>query len=289
MKQLLILLLAGVVLACAPATAQKPEFKEHISKQFDLKKPANQTVLAIGNVDGFIKVESYSGSKVLIEIDKTISGKTQDIVNEGKEELKLEFEETGDSILVYISEPWSTRPNTHHGENRNRNRRIEYRTNLNYTIKVPADINLHVSTINNGNIDVKNVTGSIKANNINGGISLANAKGATDVHTINGDVTINYLVSPSEKSSYYTLNGNIRVTYPASFSGDLQFKSFNGEFFTDFPDTQLLTPEVTKNIEHKGDGTVYKLDRKTAIRIGNGGRKFKFETFNGNIYIKKQS
>jgi hypothetical protein len=288
MKQLLTLLLAGVVLACAPATAQKPEFKEHISKQFDLKKPANQTVLGIYNIDGFIKVESYSGSKVMIEIDKTISGKTQDIVNEGKEEFKLEFAETGDSILVYISEPWDTRPNSEK-RNRNWNRRIDYRSTLNYIIKVPADINLHVSTVNNGEIDVKNVTGAIKANNINGGISLTNAKGATDVHTINGDVTINYLVSPPEKSSYYTLNGNIRVTYPASFSGDLQFKSFNGEFFTDFPDTQILAPEVTKNIEHKGDGTVYKLDKKTSIRIGNGGRKFKFETFNGNIYIKKQS
>lgn len=289
MKQLLILLLAGMVLACAPATAQKPEFKEHLSKQFDLKKPASQTVLAIGNIDGSIKVESYSGSKVMIEIDKTISGKTQDIVDEGKAEFRLEFEETGDSILVYISEPWSTRPNTRNEKNRNWNRRIEYRSNLNYTIKVPADINLHLSTINHGDIEVKDVIGSIKANNINGGISLTNAKGATDVHTINGDVTINYLASPPEKSSYYTLNGNIRVTYPASFSGDLQFKSFNGEFFTDFPDTQILAPEVTKNIEHKGDGTVYKLDKKTSIRIGNGGRKFKFETFNGNIYIKKQS
>lgn len=288
MKSLVILLLAGVVLACAPATAQKPEFKEHLSKQFDLKKPAAQTVLGIYNIDGFIKVESYSGNKVLIEIDKTISAKTQEIVDAGKAEFKLEFAETGDSILVYISEPWDTRPNTEK-RNRNWNRRIEYRSTLNYTIKVPADINLHVSTVNNGSIEVKNVTGSIKANNINGGIALENAKGATDVHTINGDVTINYLVSPPEKSSYYTLNGNIRVTYPASFSGDLQFKSFNGEFFTDFPDTQILAPEVTKNIEHKGDGTVYKLDKKTSIRIGSGGRKFKFETFNGNIYIKKQS
>lgn len=289
MKQLLILLLAGVVLACAPATAQRPEFKEHISKQFDLKKPANQTVLAVRNIDGFIKVESYSGSKVMIEIDKTISGKTQDIVDEGKRDFKLEFEETGDSILVYISEPWYTRPHDERRNNRNWDRRIEYRATLNFTVKVPADINLYVSTVNNGDIDVKDVTGGIKANNVNGGISLANAKGATEVHTINGDVTINYLASPPEKSSYYTLNGNIRVTYPASFSGDLQFKSFNGEFFTDFPDTQVLAPEVTKNIEHKGDKTVYKLDKNTAIRIGNGGRRFKFETFNGNIYIKKQS
>lgn len=289
MKQLVILLLAGVVLACAPATAQRLEFKEHISKQLDLKKPAAQTVFGVYNIDGFIKVESYSGTKILVEIDKTISGKTQAIVDEGKEEFKLEFEETGDSILVYISEPYYSRPHDERRNNRNWDRRIEYRVNMNFTIKVPANINLNVSTVNNGQIEVKDVSGSINAKNINGGITLLNAKGATDVHTINGDVTINYLVSPPEKSSYYTLNGNIRVTYPASFSGDLQFKSFNGSFFTDFPDTEMLAPEVTKNTEHKGDKTVYKLDKNSAIRIGNGGKRFKFETFNGNIYIKKQS
>lgn len=289
MKQLVILLLAGVVLACAPATAQRLEFKEHISKQFELKKPANQTVFGVYNIDGSIKVESYSGTKILVEIDKTVSGKTQAIVDEGKEEFKLEFEESGDSILVYISEPYYTRPHDERRNNRNWDRKIEYRVTMNFTIKVPANINLNVSTVNNGQIEVKDVSGSINAKNINGGIALVNAKGATDVHTINGDVTINYLVSPPDKSSYYTLNGNIRVTYPASFSGDLQFKSFNGSFFTDFPDTEMLAPEVTKNTEHKGDKTFYKLDKNSAIRIGNGGKRFKFETFNGNIYIKKQS
>ncbi|WP_337044309.1 DUF4097 family beta strand repeat-containing protein [Emticicia sp. 17c] len=288
MKQLVILLLAGVVLACAPASAQKLEFKEHISKEFTLKKPASQTVLGIYNIDGFIKVETYAGTKVLVEIDKTISAKTQDILDEGKEEFKLGFEENGDSVLIYIEAPYDTRPHQER-KGRNWNRKIEYRSNLNFTIKVPADINLDVSTINNGDITVKDVVGAIKANNINGAISLANAKGATNVHTINGDVTINYLASPPEKSSYYTLNGNIRITYPASFSGDLQFKSFNGEFFTDFPNTETLAPEVIKNIEHKGEKTVYKLDKRSSIRIGNGGKKFNFETFNGNIYIKKQS
>ena len=39
----------------------------------------------------------------------------------------------------------------------------------------------------------------------------------------------------------------------------------------------------------EGDGTVYKLNKTTAIRIGSGGKLFEFETLNGNVYIKKQS
>ena len=126
-------------------------------------------------------------------------------------------------------------------------------------------------------------------NNVNGGISIANAKGSTRAHTINGPVEINYLSNPPGESSYYTINGEIHITYPASFSADLQFKSMNGKFFTDFPNVEALPPQVTKNQETKGGATIYKLNKTTAIRIGSGGGTFKFETLNGNIYIKKQS
>ena len=47
--------------------------KEHISKEFTLSKGAAATTLAIYNIDGFIKVEGYSGDKVIIEMDETIS------------------------------------------------------------------------------------------------------------------------------------------------------------------------------------------------------------------------
>lgn len=63
----------------------------------------------------------------------------------------------------------------------------------------------------------------------------------------------------------------------------------NGAFYTDFPDVELLPPTVTKNQEKRGDGTIYKMNKDTKMRIGTGGKQFKFETLNGNIYIKKQS
>jgi hypothetical protein len=35
-------------------------------------------------------------------------------------------------------------------------------------------------------------------------------------------------------------------------------------------------------------GTTYKLSKNSDVRIGSGGKLFKFETLNGDIYIKKQ-
>jgi hypothetical protein len=282
MNRLIIPCLVGLVLACAQSPVRAQDFKEHITKEFT----ATNGTLAIYNINGFIKVEGYSGDKVVLSVDKTITAKDKDALETGKKEFKVEFQQKGDSIIAYIAEPFDSRPNQNRKE---RNQKIQYDFTLDFTVKIPYQMNLHASTVNRGNVDVKDVGGKLKTTNVNGAITIMNAKGETNAHTINGDVVINYLTIPPDKSAYYTLNGNIRISYPANLSADLQFKSFHGEFYTDFPNTEVLPVQVTKNQERRGEATVYKLDKNTAIRIGKGGRTFRFETFNGNIYIKKQS
>ncbi len=156
-------------------------------------------------------------------------------------------------------------------------------------MKVPFGFNLRISTVNNGIISVNDVRGILNVNNVNGEIKIANAEGTTYAHTVNGNVTVSYLTNPPEESSYYTINGDIHVSYQSDLSADLQFKSMHGDFFTDFPDTELLPVSVTKMQEKKQGRIVYKLNTLTSVRFGKGGRTFKFETLNGNVYIKKQS
>jgi len=290
MKRLLIPVLAGLVLSCAQSPATAQEFKEHVSKEFTTSKAAGST-LAIYNVNGFINVEGYSGDKVIIELDKSIAAKNNQGLELGKKEFQLKFEQQSDSIIAYIAEPFDSRPrrNWNRDNNRNRNRDDDYDFTLNFTVKVPNRMNLVVSTINRGNVTVKDVAGTLTVRNINGAIALTNVKGTTDAHTINGNLDVDYVANPPENSSYYTLNGDIRVSYPANFSADLQFKTFQGKFYTDFPNAEILPVQAVKTTQQTSDGTVYKLNKNTAIRLGNGGKMFRFETFNGSIYIKKQS
>ncbi|MDB5211555.1 MAG: hypothetical protein JWQ30_2382 [Sediminibacterium sp.] len=264
------------------------EFKEHISKQYTIQKVAG-SVLAIYNLDGFIKVQGYAGDKVVIEVDKTIAAKNKEILEQGKSEVKLGFEQIGDSVVAYLLEPWDMRPHDWRDRgNWNDHRRIEYNCSLEFTVKVPFNMNLRVSTINNGDVTVKDVAGTLDVGNVNGAIAIVNAKGTTNAHTINGDLTVNYTSNPPESSSFNTLNGRLTATFQPNLSADLQFKSMNGGFYTDF-DSQLLAPTLIKNEEKRGGGTLYRLKKDTQLRIGSGGKQFKFETLNGNIYIKKQS
>lgn len=287
MKYFAIPLLAGAVLCCTQAPAQKLEFKEHVSKSFSMNGNATQNTLAIYNINGAIKVEGYDGDKVMLEIDKRISAKTQEVLDQGKQEFRLEIDQEADSIIAYIANPFDSRPNR---QRRNWDGpKIHYNFELDFTVKVPYSLNLHISTVNGGDINVNNVTGSLGVHNVNGAIRIVNAKGPANVRTINGNVDVNYVTLPPGESDFKTLNGDIKITYPSALSVDCQFKTFNGDFYTDFPNVERLPVKVVKNSENHENKTVYKLSTETFIRIGKGGSTYKFETFNGNIYLKKQS
>lgn len=270
-----------------PALAQEFKEKTHVSKEFSINKNNASAILAVYNINGFIKVEGYAGDKVTIEVDKTISAKEKNVFEEGKAEFKLEFEQIGDSVVAYISNPNDSRPNRRW--NNEERHRIEYWYNLDFTIKVPMNMNLNVSTVNNGSVTVENVSGAkIRAHNVNGAIALTNVKGTTSAVTVNGNVDVSYLSNPAEASTYSTINGTIKVSYQPNLSADFQFKSMHGDLYTDF-DNVILPANLTKNQEGRGSGTVYKLSKVTAVRVGSGGALFKFETLNGSVYIKKQS
>jgi hypothetical protein len=288
MKKVILSLLMGTGIICTIPNANAREFKEHLSKEFILSGNPEGSILFIYNISGFIKVEGYEGTKVMLEMDKIITADDEKTLETGKKEFRLAFDQKADTIMAYIAEPYDSRPhrNWHYSDDRSE---IEYQYNIDFTVKVPFGMNLHISTVNDGIISVNNVSGTLHINNVNAEISITNARGTTFAHTINGDVSVNYLINPPGESTYYTINGNIHISYKPDLSADLQFKTMHGDLYTDFPDAVLMPASVTKIQEKKDKGTVYKLNTITSVRFGKGGKTFKFETLNGNVYIKKQS
>jgi hypothetical protein len=287
MKRVFSPLLCGVALLCYTGVNAQ-EFREHITKAFAVSagKPG---VLAIYNLNGPVRVEGYAGDKIVVEIDKVITADDSTDLQTGKNEFKMGIDQKVDTIMFYIEEPNDTRPHRRWRDDGWGTRRPEYEFQLSFIIKVPYAMNVIASTVNRGDIVVQDVAGTLDLNNVNGPITIRNAKGATKVRTINGDVTVNYLDVPQTASDYYTLNGELSVTYPAGMSAICQFKSMNGSFYTNFSDVVILPAQVVKNQERTGNGVMYKLNVARQIKIGSGGQLFKFETMNGDIYVKKQS
>src|SRR5579859_5465286 len=160
MKKIIRPLLTGLAMLClvslAPAGARAQEFKEHINKEFAAPKPSTE-VLAIYNLNGPIKVEGYAGDKVVVDIDKTISAEGKDDLELGKRELQLGYDQHGDSVIIYIAEPFDTRPHEWHRDQRWDRQDHNYDFNLSFVVRVPFGMNLHVSTVNHGEIVVQDV------------------------------------------------------------------------------------------------------------------------------------
>lgn len=271
--------------------AQDLEAQTQIRREFTISAGVGPATLALYNIFGGVRVQGYAGRQVVVEATRTITAPDARTLATGQQEAQLGFIQHGDSVVVYLAGPYDSRPRRRDGRNwggRDEEKQIAYGYNFDFVVKVPFATALHVSTVNHGAVLVEQVSGPLSIHNVNGAISLKNARGTTEAFTVNGNVEATYAAAPPGASSYHTINGQIRVAYPAALAADLHFKSMHGELFTDFPNAELLPVQVTKNRQNQGDGTVYRLTKDTAVRIGRGGPDLRFETLNGDVTITKQ-
>jgi hypothetical protein len=157
------------------------------------------------------------------------------------------------------------------------------------TVQTPVNTSLNVKTVNGGQITIEGVSGEIEAQNLNGAVTIRNVGGTVVASSLNGSVTVAMTsVKSGSPMSFSTLNGNIDVTLPASVAAEFSMKTTHGEIFSDF-DVQMKAPAapvVEESGKNKGKYKV-KTDSTTIGLVNGGGPGFKFQTLNGNIYIRK--
>lgn len=275
-----ILILTALIISIAPHAQQH---KETINKEITFPV-SEDAVLIVENIFGDIEVQGYTGDKVILTIESEFNAGTKEELKEALKKVFLAFETRNDTVDVFLDGICGC----HRNKNKNYNRdQCDFDFTYNFKVSVPARANINVSTVNDGEVRVENISGEVVAKNVNGGITEINISGPTNVHTINGNVEVRHAKNPSKKSKYYSLNGDVNIYYKASLSADMHFKSFQGDMFTDFPISKWLTPVLISTSSKNKRGTSYRIKSKTAVRIGNGGVILEFETFNGNVYVRK--
>ena len=276
------------------------QFSEKITKEYTFEKKTADNAVMIANINGNVKVIGYEGEKVILEVDRSIFAKTDARLEKGKQELKLGTIDRADTLIFYVEEGCNTfgratRKNKNGWINegwgynwdcRDNNCRSEYDYKMDFTLKVPSSVHIIASTINEGDITVENVKGSINANNINGSVKLSNLVREAEARSINGDVDIEYSTNPVKDCKFYTLNGDINAIFQKGLIASLSFESFNGSFYTNIDNLEALPVKVEKSA--KGEGIKYKVNGNR-YQVGKGGGAYlDFETFNGNVYLKEK-
>lgn len=293
-----VILIIGLMMVVPLTIAQS--FSETITKELIFEKKNIDNALMIANINGNIKVVGYAGDKILLTVEKTINAKTQERLENGKKEIQLGIIDRADTLIVYVDGPCNHFEPARKGNSSShwakdgwgynwkncdgRNCRETYDYTMNFTIQVPASVHIQLSTINDGDIQVENMKGSVGADNINGSIKLNNLVRESYASTINGDVDITYTQNPNKDCRFYTLNGDINAYFQKDLAASLSFESFNGEFYTNIDQIERLPALVE---EKKGkEGIKFKVNGNR-YKVGKGGALLDFETFNGNVYLKE--
>lgn len=288
-----------IIATLLQSTSFAQSFTEKITKELSFEKKGVENALMVANINGSIKVTGYDGDKILIEVTRTIKAKTPDRLEKGKAQIKLGIIDRADTLILYTeglcsqfgktskkNGDWTHRNGWGYDWNdRDEDCKELCDYSFDYVVKVPMSVNLLVSTVNDGDLEVENLKGSIVANNVNGGIKLINITREASASTINGNVDITYVKNPDKACRFYTLNGDINAWFQKGLSANMSFESFNGELFTNVLRLESLPVAVEK--KETEQGTKFKVNGNR-FKVGNGGVILDFETFNGDVYVKEK-
>jgi len=243
-----------------------------------LSDPGKPLILKADLVNGGISVTGYDGKEVVVE-SKT-RGRRIGHEHKAKEEAAGMKRLTQETSGLEVSEEHNVvRIDTE-----------SWNATTDLIIRVPVAASLKLECVNNGDIVVDNVHGEIEAENVNGSITLTRVAGSVMAETVNGKILATFSrVAPDKAMSFVTLNGDIDVTLPADVKANVRIKSEQqGDVYSDF-DIQVKA-ESKKTVEDKRkEGGRYRVSIDNSIfgSINGGGPEFQFQTFNGDIMLRK--
>ena len=276
------LVMALLVSMAATGASAQDENVDQLTVPFS--DPARPGAILVGLLNGSIRVVGYDGKDVQLTArvrsdDSEFEHDHDDDSQRAKSAGMRRLRNTSTGLMVEEED------NTMEIRVEAMNRTVDV------TLKVPRLTSLELNTTNDGDIDVEGVEGELEVNNTNGAVTLTNVSGSVVAHALNEDVVVRFLkVDPKKSMSFSSMNGNIDVTLPAAVKADVRVKSDNGEIYTDF-DIQMSqrNPHVEETKERtKGKKYHVRIDHDMIGTLNGGGPELRFESFNGNIYIRKK-
>jgi hypothetical protein len=239
--------------------------------------------LVIDNITGFIEVTASTGSSVEMDIEKTLSGTSDDRLALAKKEISLGTTQEGGLVRLLVDGPFRC----HCAENSVNFRGYEvYKFDYDFKVRVPRDVKLELRTVNNSHITVEGTAGDYTISNVNGPIEMKDIEGSGTIRTVNGGVKVLYAKNPTGATSYRSVNGSLDIAFRAGLNADVRMKTMNGGLFTDFDVAALPVPASLP--ENRNGKFVWTSRSMTGVRIGRGGPELQFETLNGNVMIKNR-
>lgn len=302
-KFLLPALAAGLLCLTACDVVDMGDF-ERFSRDFHYNYPLNASgKLTLETFNGSVEISGWDQNT--IDISGTRYGPTQ----QAADDLKVNIENTPDSVAIRVARPIERR--NHQGAR--------------FVIKIPRAALLdRITTSNgairtvdgsgparlrtsNGQIEVSGLHGRLDAQTSNGTVQLMDVDGDVVAHTSNGRVRVERLNGTLDAITnngpvhadiaradgtvrVETSNGPVELTLPANYSRDLRVSTNNGGITLHLPPTvnahvmaRTSNSSITTDFEIRMQGEFNR--NHMDANIGSGGPLFDLSTSNGSIRL----
>ncbi|TRX55857.1 DUF4097 family beta strand repeat-containing protein [Thalassomonas sp. M1454] len=252
MKTLNKLTLA-LLATCAFNASAKVE--STIEKTFELTA---QGQLVLENVNGDVNIESWQQNS--IKVTAELQAKTQ----EDLDRIEVNMKQSGNRVSV----------ETDYSEGRSGWSNNGSSGSVDYTVMVPANIDLRDIELVNGSLNIENVSGELNADVVNGSVEATGLAADVEVDSVNGAVELSFADSAKNLDiSVDTVNGGIRLYLPDDFGAQVEVSTGNGSIKTDYG------LSGTK-------GAYYGTDLKGSF--GDGSSEIELESVNGSVKILRK-
>jgi hypothetical protein len=316
---ILVFLVATAASGFAQQTAQSQKAPEPDRAVVPLSNPAKPAVINVSVTRGSITVKGYEGKEVIAEArvrEKSLTegqgiyglsvGSAEDAARLARELRESDRERALVLPPVSDRDQEEKKERSHEGmklitaaltgltvveENNKVNVSTESMRNaVDLTVQVPYASSVYLRAPMGGTMLVENISGEIEVNGGMGAVTLRNVSGSAVVHTMNGDIEASFArIAPDKPMSFSTMNGDIDVTLPADLKADLKLRSQMGNIYSDFDVSLKQTPQKVENAGGGAKGE-YRIafDKSIYGTVNGGGPEISFNTFHGDIFLRKK-
>ena len=142
-----------------------------------------------------------------------------------------------------------------------------------------------------GDISIRDFSGTMEINAVNGSINAKNIQGEVTASTVDGNIHVTFRTLNRDKALYLsTVDGDIDITLPKDTNADIIARTMEGDVYSGFEGDTTLGKETSGKEDETMPQNFYNTyinSNYITTRINKGGHKVYLNTIDGNIYIRK--
>lgn len=213
--------------------------------------------IELDNINGPVHISGWDRNEVKVDAVKYAD------TRERLEEAKIEVDSGSDYLSIRTRYP--KQDNSWNWGSHNNPASVEY------TLTVPRNARLDEIKLINGALDVKEVSGEVRASCINGKLEAHDLAGRAKLSTINGRLDATFAQLPARDIDLNSVNGALELTIPSDSNAELEASTVSGGIGNDFG----LHVNNHRFVGHDLSGD-----------IGKGGTRIHLSDVNGHIEIR---